>query len=318
MLAVLWLSAALAAIAFSLATTVRGEVERTSTTVDGTRSYYLASGAIRRTTLRMLWRRNNPNLPPHLQPTSATLDVLSFPAGEARVEIIPETSKLNINQARPEEIFRLLVNLGTPPERAHRITEAIVDWRSPAPGGGMTLFDEFYLARRPSFRARHASLEEIEELLLVEGMTPDIYYGTWRRTEAEDAPLVRQGGLADCVSVFGATDRFDANTAHPALLGAIGLPPDAVAALVSRRRAMPFLNDAALREFLQGAGPAAGRLRVGGNSIWTLRATARLRLSDGGLSDMRRSVAALVKFMPSGYDSPYHILRWYDTAWGRN
>ncbi len=149
-------------------------------------------------------------------------------------------------------------------------------------------------------------------------MTPDIYYGTWRRAGDEEAPLVRLGGLADCVSVFGATDRFDANTAHPALLAAVGLPPDAVSAVAARRRAMPFLSDGELMQFLQGAGPAVGRLRVGGNSIWTLRATARLRLSSGELSDMRRTVAALVKFMPAGYDAPYHILRWYDTAWGRN
>jgi len=39
LLAVLWLSAALAAIAFSLANTVRGETERASTAVDGLRSY---------------------------------------------------------------------------------------------------------------------------------------------------------------------------------------------------------------------------------------------------------------------------------------
>jgi len=29
---------------------------------------------------------------------------------------------------------------------------------------------------------------------------------------------------------------------------------------------------------------------------------------------LRRTTAAMVKFMPSGYDSPIHILRWYDTA----
>ena len=27
------------------------------------------------------------------------------------------------------------------------------------------------------------------------------------------------------------------------------------------------------------------------------------------------SVGAMVKYMPKGYDSPIHILRWYDTAW---
>ena len=55
LLAVLWLSAALAAIGFSLASTVRGEAERTSTAVDSLRSYYMAQGAVQRCLLELLW-----------------------------------------------------------------------------------------------------------------------------------------------------------------------------------------------------------------------------------------------------------------------
>jgi hypothetical protein len=61
-------------------------------------------------------------------------------------------------------------------------------------------------------------------------------------------------------------------------------------------------------------GIPTGRLRVEGNSIVTIRATARLRLPNGQLSDLKRTVAAMVKYMPPGYDSRIHILRWYDTA----
>ena len=46
-----------------------------------------------------------------------------------------------------------------------------------------------------------------------------------------------------------------------------------------------------------------------------MRATARLRLPGRQLSDCTRTVAALVKYMPPGYDFAIHILRWYDTAW---
>ena len=42
---------------------------------------------------------------------------------------------------------------------------------------------------------------------------------------------------------------------------------------------------------------------------------AKKRPPGGGLSDLKRAVAAQVKYMPKGYDSPIHILRWYDTAW---
>src|SRR5208282_1869091 len=141
-------------------------------------------------------------------------------------------------------------------ERASEIVAAIIDWRQ---AGFNSPFDQYYLSLTPSFRARHASFEEIEELLAVKGITPDFYYGA---------------GLDQCVSIYGATDRFDANTAHPGVLASLGFSPSEVRAIVERRRAQPF---ASLEE-VSGFGPPAGRLRIGGGSIFTLRATARLHL----------------------------------------
>jgi len=50
--------------------------------------------------------------------------------------------------------------------------------------------------------------------------------------------------------------------------------------------------------------------------MFTVRATARPRLPDGKLSDARRTVAVLVKFLdPAKFVEPYHILRWYENVW---
>ena len=313
LLAVLWVSAALAAIAFSLASTVRGETERTSTAVDGLRSYYLASGGIYRAIYEVLWSVEGLGKRPI--PKGSTHVDYTFPAGDVRVELIPEAAKLDVNAAPPEELYRLMAALGMDSERAREIALAIADWRAPAPGGPGAL-DSYYLSLTPSFRPRHASLEEIEELLLVKGITPDIFYGTYvpAQESSEGARLVARQGLMDCLSVFGSKDRLDANTAAPAVLAAIGMPPDVINALLARRRIAP-LTEAQLLEFLQSYGVPANRLRVEGNSILTMRATARLRLGNGQFSDLRRTVGALVKYMPPGYDAPIHILRWYDTAW---
>jgi general secretion pathway protein K len=300
LLAVLWLSLALSAIAFSLATTVRGETERTSTAVDGIRSYYLATGAIERAILYMQWGKQ------FYSPGTPVLR-MSFPTGETEVEVVPETAKYNVNRATPEDLMRLMASLGTRADQAQEVVMAILDWRST---GAISGLDQYYLSLVPSFRARHASFEEIEELLVLKGMTTDLYYGSYDRDAG--GRLFRHGGLNECLSVYGSTDRFDVNTAHPAVLGSLGLSPQQVQSLVERRRRQPFLNNADLGDYTQGA---TGRLRVGGNSIFTLRATARLRLQNGTLSDLRRSVGAMVKMMPPGYDAPYHIMRWYDNAW---
>ena len=315
MLTVLWLSAALSAIAFSLASSVRGETERAATALDGVRSYYLAAGAIERALLYMQWG------PAHWLPDGSSryytpgvpLLNLAFPSGEALVEVIPEAAKMNVNSAPPEDLFRLLLNLGADPERAREIALGILDWRSPAPRPGPTPFDQYYLSLLPSFRSRHASFEEIEEVLLIKGMTPELFYGTYERDP--QGRLLPRGGLNDCITVYGAAAQFDVNTAQPAVLAAAGLNPDLVNAIVETRRSRPFRNQGQLAAFLGGAGPALGRLRVGGNSIYTLRATARLRVAGGGLSDQRRSLAALVKLAPYGFPEPYHVLRWYDNVW---
>ena len=316
MLAVLWLSAALSAIALSLAITVRGEIERTSTDADGLRAYYLARGGVDRCSLELLWSIGQlPDKRPI--PRYSTEVLYHFASGDVRVEIIPETAKLDVNRETPEVLDRMIVALGVDPGRAAEIAAGIDDWRHPSPEGG--LFDGYYSTQTPSFQPLHASFQEIEELLQVKGVTPDIFYGTYAPggpdTQLEGGrTLVRHSGLQDCLSVYGARGQVDANTADPAVLAAVGVPAAAISMIVAHRRVKPF-SQQDLTDFLGSMGIPGAPLRVEGNSIVTLRATARLRLPGGQLSDLRRTVAAQVKYMGRDADAPIHILRWYDTAW---
>jgi len=306
LLTVLWLSAALATIGFSLATTIRGETERTSTALDGLRSYYLAAAGVDRAAVEILWGVQNPSarrIPEHAPSVS-----YHFASGEVFVEFIPETAKLNVNIAGLEDLIRLGIALGLDGERADALAQAIVQTRGAGGAHGGS-------AGGPSFQLRGASLQDIEELFAVPGVTPELFYGTYTPLQDEGGRtrLVRRPGLADCLSVYALDAKVDVNTAPAAVLAAVGMDPSAIAAVLGRRKLSPILP----RELGDlAAGPAQGRLRVGGNSIVTVRATARLRLDDGRLSSLRRTVAALVKYMPAGYDAPIHILRWYDTAWG--
>lgn len=312
LLAVLWLSAALSAIAFSVANTVRSETERTSTLSDGVRTYYLAAGAIERLLLYIQWGpgfRNPDGSARYYEPGMPRLHMI-FPSGTAAVQVIPENSKLNINTMKPEELLVLLGTLGVDAGRARDIVAAVLDWRTPVPGE-LSLFDQHYLSLTPSFRARHASFEEIEELLLVKGMTPELFYGTYVRDA--QGRLLPQAGLRDCVSVFGSDGAMDINSVQPAVLTAIGLDPGVVSVIVQRRHAIPFRRAEEIAAIAQFAGPAAARLTIGGNTIFTFRATGRLRTPDGRDSDLTRSVSAVVKFHRKPVDTPpVETLRWYD------
>jgi general secretion pathway protein K len=308
LLAVMWLSVALAAFGFSLASTVRGEIERASTDLDSLRAYYIASGAVERASLELLWSVMTPAK--RLIPEAAISVDYAFDTGIAHVEFLPEAGKLNPNTITGEQLSRLLLALGVEPQRASVITTATIVWRKP----GVSSLAVPMNLDVPTFETPHASFQSIEEMLNVQGVTPEIFYGTYVPAP-EGAPagaprLEARPGLIDCLSVFGAKDSIDINTAQPAVLAALGVLPEAIAAIVERRRQMPFLP----KDVTSIGAPPGVRFVAEGNSILTIRATAQVRLPNGGFSDVKRTVAAMVKYMPQGYDSPIHVLRWYDTS----
>src|ERR1700739_944208 len=102
LLTVLWLTAALAAIGLAVANNVRGETERAATNIDDAKAWFIARGAIERAELHMTW---GPDFYTYGQPVM----YLPFPGADVRVDIIPESSKLSLNAALPDEIERLLL-----------------------------------------------------------------------------------------------------------------------------------------------------------------------------------------------------------------
>jgi general secretion pathway protein K len=306
LLTVLWLTAALSAIGLAVANNVRGETERTSTAVDDAKSYFIARGAIEQAALHILWRdyRDTDGRAIYFQDGQPTMN-LDFPGAVVTVEIIPEAAKLNPNTIRPEDLLRMLSALGVPIDRAAELTSAIVDWRTPVDALHPSAFDAFYLTQSPSFLPRHASFQENEELLLTKGMTSGLYYG-----ESLGDP---HGGLRDCLSVYGSNFAVDVNSAQPATLQAIGLSPEDALAIVQRRQVHPFLDYKDLGELQEALGDSGRRLSLGNHSMYTLRATARLKQQDGKLSDLRRTVGALVHIDSNNRNTVgYQVIRWFD------
>lgn len=106
------------------------------------------------------------------------------------------------------------------------------------------------------------------------------------------------------------------NTAKRETFIAVGLAPQDADAIVSLRSNHPILDYREVAQVQQSLGPAGNRLGIGGSSMFTFRATARMRQPDGKLSDLRRTVAALVKFFAPGNKlgkAPgFEVVRWYD------
>jgi general secretion pathway protein K len=313
LLTVLWLSAGLAAIAFSVSSSVRAETERVQASSNGLRAWYLATGAVERGIQWMSWGDGyrNPDGSIRFWKYDAPRMYMTFPSGTAVVEMIPESSKMNINLAGVEDLTKVVTAVSGNEAKAREIAEAILEWRTGSQGPSPN--DQYYFSISPTFRARHASFEEIEELLFVRGVTPELFYGNF--VPDEQGALYATGGLRDCLSVWGSMGGFDINTASPALMTATGVAPERVKEIVAHRTAAPFKDMGEVGPL----GPAGSHFRVGGQYIWTLRASARLKRPDGSPSEVVRTASATVKLVDRRrFDIPVHILRWYDDAWSES
>ena len=291
LLAVLWLSAALSAIIFTLAITVRGELERAASALDSTRAYYMAQGAIERF-LILLTMPNDPRNPGpgSFRPGQRRMR-WDLPAGMVDLEITGESGKLNVYSTRPETLARLFAFLGVDGARAQQIAGAIAAQRSPQAGN---------FSAGSSFPSQLPSFLQLEDLLVVGGMTPDIYYGWWERDP--DGRLAERGGVARHLSVLEGGG-VNVNYASAAVLRAVGVPEGAVMAILEEREGNIIESPARF-----GVASLAGGVGLagGGSAAYTVRATAQLKDRP-----VRRTVSALVRFGKDSSEPLLGVVRWY-------
>jgi type II secretory pathway component PulK len=83
--------------------------------------------------------------------------------------IIDEAGKLNLNTVTSDQLMNL-------PDMTQDIADAIYDWRSPAGAGGGGE-SNYYQSLSDPYTEKDAPFETVEELNLVEGITPQLLFG---------------------------------------------------------------------------------------------------------------------------------------------
>ncbi len=304
LLAVLWLSIALSAIAFALARSVRTELERAAFNVDSMRAYYLARGGIERAMLNMLRPLAGPGGQEHGFRPGQNWMRFAFAGGLVDVQIEGEGGKLDINEAQPEAVARVLAATGLDPSFAVGAAARLVEARRYTPWSSVPSSASGANLSAPStFSRAGASFQELEELLMLPGFSADVLYGTYARDP--QGSLRRVGGLNRQLTVYGGP-MVDANYASPEVLRAAGLPDATVDAVMRIRAERPLQpQDPGMADISN----QVGALRLGlfsSSRAYTLRSTARLQGGRGV-----RTVAALVKFAEQPEEAPIRVVRWY-------
>ncbi|HLK88922.1 MAG TPA: hypothetical protein VKZ18_03455 [Polyangia bacterium] len=343
LLLVLWVFTILGVLALDFARYMRDDAMAAVNFAEETRGYYLALAGMNRALWDTIRAREQGGAPgPAAGQPGAPGQTMSrglddedadtpvpvdgewhdgdFAGGHYQVRVTDEDGLFPINNlpldqvVLPTVITALLAGPNAKVQGVNRDTQssidsivaAIMDWRDAddetRPNGAES---DYYLSLNPPYRAKNGFFDSPEELLLVRGVTPELFYGTGGMP-----------GLRDLVSVFNRSTNINVRTAPPALLAILsGQGPDAATAIEADRAADPvgFLERmrAAVAPVIPGLGfLAAGDAGLVDQAPHTVLLEAR---ADTQHERNRSTVAAVIELASEDTDGP-KILRWLDRA----
>lgn len=191
---VLWALFILGALAVAISGYVGARINVSAKLSERARNYCLARGGVERAILEIKndstekydaagdsWD-NNDAVFKEVKLGDGTYSVTPFSWTESGEEAVKyglsdEESKINVNKVSKDVLKNFLrIACGMGPEDAGDIAASIVNWRSPADRAEKDGAGAFYYRTldRP-YNCRNAPIEVPEELLLIRGVTPDIF-----------------------------------------------------------------------------------------------------------------------------------------------
>lgn len=103
---------------------------------------------------------------------------LEFGNGTIAYSISDESGKLNINTATREMVTSILKEAGVSGSEKDVIADSILDWRDEGHEFHLNgAEDDYYLSLSEPYEAKDGPFDTLEELLLVRGVSPALFYG---------------------------------------------------------------------------------------------------------------------------------------------
>lgn len=164
----------------------------------------------------------------------------SLGKGTFEYTINDEDGKIDINNATIDQLKDLFIRSGVGLEDIDTIVDSIIDWRDTNDLHMLNGAEEdYYNALENPYSCKDGPFDSIEELLLVRGMTPEIFFGTAgnENEEKEDEEDVYEG-VSQYLTVKG-TNKVNLNTASEVVLEVL-LGPDAAYDIMLQRENGPI------------------------------------------------------------------------------
>jgi general secretion pathway protein K len=308
----LWVLAIVSLMTLSFTKSIRIEFNAARNNRDKVTAHYLARTGMAESIFRLLRRTAMPPLPQTvdmalLPPDDLDLGLVvsEYPQGKVTTRILDENGKINLNFTTEEVYRRLLAAIGVEKQRADVIIDSILDWVDADKNNRLNgAEDDYYLSLNPPYRAKNGPFDTVEELLLVQGVTPEIFYGV--KVKDEQGRILERYGLVNYVTVYTFSIQINLNSAPlPVLMAIPDMEPQFAQTLYERRLVKPFMTMAEVTQTTPAAlGRAVEWLSVGRKSnCYSLEATAEI--AGSRIKNTLRSIIVIDPQEPAGYRTIY-------------
>lgn len=317
---VLWVMALLTVIAGEFCYAMRTEVNITRNFKEETQTYYIAVSGL-------FWAIGelvvNEFVPRTVKAPDGeeqqedirwriNTDIPAIPFGEGqfKVERENESGKVNLNRAGGPLLKMMLNNFEIEDTDKNIIVDSIMDWRDKGNFHRVNgAKDDYYLSLPQPYKCKNGDFTSIEELLLVRGVTPEIFYG----------------GLKDMVAVYQDKEtgterdnlrragfdfnRININAASPRMLRALPrMTEDMVQAIMKYREKKDFrsLSDLSLIVGSDIYAAISPYITLSLSPYYTIKSVGMVKESQ-----TRQGVQAVVK-IDRTLQKGYEVIQWID------
>ncbi len=357
---VLWVLTLLSIMVFEFCYTMRIEATITKNFKEGERSYFIAQAGINRAIIEIVKTKSavkkfkgskesmvkdeekyvdeeeegSEEWKPREEPYT-----FPFQGGECEVKIGDEGSKINLNwiAKKAKSNRKLLTDIlenscGLEGEERDVIVDSIIDWVDKDHNHLINgAEDEYYESLEDPYESRDGNFVVTEELLLVRGVTEEIYYGRNLSSRERDELIEEEGaspikeleqgleedeersigeGLSELFTVFSNRNSLKINindAPYGLLMSVSGMTDDVARRIIELRREEEFENisDARLME-LPNYNQITPQITVDSTDYYKIE--ARGRIDD---SSVARTISAVVKITPKKKDK-YKVVYWQE------
>ena len=236
---VLWVLTLLAVIVGEFCHAMRTEVNITRNFKEETQSYYIAMAGLNRAVAELV---RSKFLPQQLKAAdvqeeeeiewrvNADIPAITFAQGEYKVWMDNESGKVNINRAGMSLLRIMLSPFELSEDESDVIVDSILDWRDKDSFHRLNgAEDDYYRFLPEPYECKNDDFDCVEELLLVRGMTPEIFHGGLKNmvTVYGDKEPKSKEGVGRSVKPFN-YDKININAASREMLASLPLMSDEI------------------------------------------------------------------------------------------